>query len=645
MKAKISLGSGGIKGLIVKHVEKAVVALAVLFFFLLVWRSSKLGGNFDLQPDQLQTTSVEADKAIREPKKGPDENVPPWEEISKELRTPIPAWPYSVGKTWMHRLFPGETLRGQPVVFPIEELRGSTGFGGIAIKPTTPAGGVGAASPMGLSSPMGPSMPDAYASEYPGSGSGTMGAGGNVEGHRWVVVTGLLPYKKQWVEYGNVFRNAEIKDPRRDVPAYNDYDVQRAEVTPGVEPAEDAWQSLNVPKEFFTRTSSWGGSQPEIVHPKFIHRSGGVLPMVFPLPPLVSKTFDVEIAHEPEIPLTFEIERKIEEEEIDWDELAKDPEALAKARAKLRRSQAGGSYGPGGGMYGPDMYGPEMTQDYGGTSYDMEGGGMMPGYQMAGSGGYASAGPRRDIPEFQLFRFFDFSVQPGRYYQYRVRVRLANPNHEMPPQHLENDELAKQMFLQTDWSAATKVISVPLDSRVLAGPVSVPANVTSPPTAELGTVFFNAEDGEEVAEKFTIKRGVLMNFLGRTVKEEEKPASLYGGMEYGSEYMTGGSMDMYGPQPKQKPKKQEKKEEVKSVDYVTEMLVLDLDGGDSFPGTDRNLKGPGRALLMDPAGNLVLQQELIDQEEWIEFFPPEVKKKEVESPYGMEGSGGYMGAP
>lgn len=182
MKAKISLGSGGIKGLIVKHVEKAVVALAVLFFFLLVWRSSKLGGNFDLQPDQLQTTSVEADKAIREPKKGPDENVPPWEGIATELRTPIPAWPYSVGKTWMHRLFPGETLRGQPVVFPIEELRGSTGFGGIAIKPATPAGGVGAASPMGLSSPMGPSMPDAYASEYPGSGSGTMGAGGNVEG-------------------------------------------------------------------------------------------------------------------------------------------------------------------------------------------------------------------------------------------------------------------------------------------------------------------------------------------------------------------------------------------------------------------------------------------------------------------------------
>ncbi len=129
MKAKISLGSGRIKGLIVGHVEKAVVALAVLFFFLLVWKSSKLGNDFDLKPDQLKTTSVDADKAIRAPKKGPDPNVPPWEDIADKIRTPVPSWPYGIGKTWMHRLFPGAILRGQPEAFPVEELGGLPALG------------------------------------------------------------------------------------------------------------------------------------------------------------------------------------------------------------------------------------------------------------------------------------------------------------------------------------------------------------------------------------------------------------------------------------------------------------------------------------------------------------------------------------
>ena len=79
-------------------------------------------------------------------------------------------------------------------------------------------------------------------------------------------------------------------------------------------------------------------------------------------------------------------------------------------------------------------------------------------------------------------------------------------------------------------------------------------------------------------------------------------------------------------------------EEVKVVDYITEMLVLDFEGGGQFPGTDRSLKGPGRMLLMDPAGNLVIQDDLVNQEEWIEFFPPEVKKDKKKpnemDPYG-----------
>ena len=632
MKAKISLGSGGIKGLILKHVEKAVVAVAFLIFGMLVWSATKLGGDFDLQPDKLQTTSVEADTAIREPKKGPPAEVPPWQEIAQGIKKPVPADPYEVSKTWMHRLFPGETLRGEPKVFPLEKLRASTGFGGISVSAsgalTRGSGGMGSYE-MEMSSDM--------------EGSGGAGYGGNKEGRRWVVVTGLLPYKKQWVEYGNVFRNAEVKFPQRDVPSYIYYEVERAEVTLGQEPEEDAWKQLKIFKEYEDR--KWAGGKPEIVHPKFLHRSGSMIPMAYPLPPLVDKEFGTEIAHEPEIPLYYEVERKEEVEEIDWDSLS--PEELIEARKKFGRLG-----GRGSSMSGSDS-GYDYQQDYGeysdmGDMGSMGSMGDMASYDGGMGSGYSGmAVRRREIPEYQLFRFFDFTVLPGRYYQYRVRLRLMNPNHELPPQNLEDETSSEYATLETAWSDPTTVVRVSLDSRVLAGPVSVSSNVNVSPKGELGTVFFDKEDGGEVAEKYTVARGQLLNYYDVEIEEEKPKASMYSD-PYSAEYgMSDMESDPYGSSTRKKKerRKREPEEPAEMVNFVTEMLILDFLGGSTLPGTDRNLKEPGRILMMDGVGNLVLQKELEDQEEYIEFFPPEVKKKpEAESPYGDEYGEMMMGS-
>jgi len=630
-KPKISLGSGGIKGLILKHVEKAVVALAVLFFVFLVLKASKLGGDFDLQPDQLQTASVEADKAIRAPKTGPSMEVPLWGRIADGIKTEVPAGPYVIPYPWMHQLFPGETLRGQPQVFPVEKLRAATGFGGISIS----ASGVWGGADTGMAGGTDLGMEGAE------GGMGGYGAGGKAEGHRWVVVTGLLPYKKQFLEYGNVFRNAEVKDPRRDVPSYSYYDVQRAEVTPGVDPKEEDWQPLKVFSDMMERRKKWAGSQPEIVYGKFLHRTTGVIPMAYPLPPLVGKSFGPEIAHEPEIPLYYVPEQKEQREEVNLEELENDPEKLIQARTLMGRVGGAGQYGEPE-MYGESYESPE--QDYGGYGMESEYG-MEAGYGPGGGGygGMAGAmGPRREIPEYQLFRFMDFTVSQGKYYQYRVRLRLANPNYQMPAQGMESEELTKAPFLETDWSMETKMISVPLDSRVLAGPVNVSSNVNVVPRGEAVTVFFKEADGTEVAEKHAaVYRGQLMNFYQVPVKEEKPAPSLYGAGEYGAE-MEG---DIYGagaPEPP-KAKKRQPKEEVEMIDYVTEMLVLDFQGGSPLPGIDR-LKAPGRTLLMDPAGNLILKDELENQEEWIEFFPPEEKKK-PEQPGDIYGEEMYMTAP
>ena len=249
MKKKLNLGSGGIKGLILNHIEKAVLGIVVALFVLLVARSMGLQGDFALKPDELQEASVQAETTIKQPKPPLKERVtlPHWEDIARGIDDDVLASPYGLPLRWMHPLFPGATLRTEPEVFPLEELRAATGFGGIQLS----TAGVGGGAAVGVGAEA--AMPSAYGAE---GGGMAMDAPGNVKGQRWVVLTGLLPYKKQWHEYGRVFRNAELKDPRRDVPQYIHYQVHRAEITPGVDPQPEDWKPINVVREL-VKTRAW----------------------------------------------------------------------------------------------------------------------------------------------------------------------------------------------------------------------------------------------------------------------------------------------------------------------------------------------------------------------------------------------------
>ncbi len=45
--------------------------------------------------------------------------------------------------------------------------------------------------------------------------------------------------------------------------------------------------------------------------------------------------------------------------------------------------------------------------------------------------------PNQTVPN-KLFRFVDFSVEPGKTYQYRIQLWLLNPNFGLKPECLEN---------------------------------------------------------------------------------------------------------------------------------------------------------------------------------------------------------------
>jgi hypothetical protein len=308
-------------------------------------------------------------------------------------------------------------------------------------------------------------------------------------------------------------------------------------------------------------------------------------------------------------------------------------------------SVPGGAY-PGAAMYEEE----EMSQPY-------VGGAMPYGGPRVGRPGSASR--VEDVVEYQLFRFFDFNVEQGRRYQYQVRLGLFNPNYQLESRYLKSEDLGKKWWVQTEWSEPSNVVKVPRDSRLLAGTVKPPRRqpgIFTEPNAKVIAVTLRMEDGLEMSEEYTVYRGHLANFEGKIV--EEKRPGVYGitGMpeEYEGDMMVEGPMypgyeGGEGPRrPTRKAAAKEEEEEAETISHATGLVVLDMVGGERLHRTDRSLTEPSSLLLLDPDGNLLVQNELDDVDQFALFHVPEEpkgprrKKKPGEGMYpGYEGEEMY----
>lgn len=81
--------------------------------------------------------------------------------------------------------------------------------------------------------------------------------------------------------------------------------------------------------------------------------------------------------------------------------------------------------------------------------------------------------------DYKLLRFFDGDVQPTVSYAYRVKHVVANPNYNdparpeaaIPPQDLEDPELAKAAVLFSPMSTESQPVTVPVPTRILVEPL------------------------------------------------------------------------------------------------------------------------------------------------------------------------------
>jgi hypothetical protein len=122
------------------------------------------------------------------------------------------------------------------------------------------------------------------------------------------------------------------------------------------------------------------------------------------------------------------------------------------------------------------------------------------------------------IPEYLLFRYFDFDVRPGVAYRYRARLTLTNPNFGTPPQLINRPEVAQGKTRLTPWSKPTPPTVIPRDVEVFLADVTSEYGVTQ---AKMKVVQWLPEVGTLVEKTLPIAPG--SRIAGRAAADVVEP--------------------------------------------------------------------------------------------------------------------------
>lgn len=687
MKAKVKLDPASLKQFALDHFEKGLFGLVVLIFLVFVYGAvgrEPLG----FTPEDLVR---EAERAKTNLQNTQPTELPELKEYTKEaprIRQPIDPTPYTV-KTFAAPIFPQMAPRTQPEVFPVEDVRATAGQGAFSTVTTT-AEELSATPMMGAASQIRGQrwvcvtalIPHAkYYEAFKLA----------LENARYRDPARDFPLYR----YYNIER-AEV-DPQDPDADPNSLTWVRLNPRRALYRAQMQWATFSqevVDRRFWP------------LHP---FRPHSVELLMFPLGPRTDRPWGEEVAHLPEITLAEVPQMGMgmegtpmgpmgpmgmmpgvaargkdtsNEEAFDEEEGAKPPPKKAPKRPQRPRFQSldeipdepdegvpAGGYGgyggemmpggypggyPGGGMGAPMMPSPRSPMSgampsgypggYPGGYSSPEGG--YPGMPGMGPEGYGQYPQEEYIPEeYLLLRYFDFDVEPGKYYRYRVKLIVDNPNYALPPRVLAQPDLAQPKWLEAAWSEPSGVVNVPLDSQALIVSAT-PKPSQGETAAKLLLVRFDMDTGIEAFKEFEVLRGQWLNFLKQEFDRVAAGLGMPGmpgmGAMYPSPDMVGSvtpgmpgmpGMTPYGPGARWPGVGEE--EEKEYVDYLTDCLVLDVAGGGKLPGREREkLTEPGRILLMDKDGHLLVRNEIDDLPEVRRHQVPE---QETRGPMAAEG--------
>lgn len=631
---KVNLKELNFKKLLTDNIEKAALAVFVCGLLYFVYSAVMCQTYDKTDPDRLaqgaQAVQTHIDNTTWDQtapyfEQNPDQ-APRWAqqneftELARKGEAAPPMIAYATDP-WWHDVRPARGKRGNPPLLPLEELTVAYGFGPFAYqgapveepavvaqadpepaRPTRRPPARGESKLEGYPGPAGypmpartragrgaraaldalkkksakskaakgsdqrpgveggevayprPGMDEGYPGFYPGGRGGTLGArvgnGVKVEGRRWAILTGAIPmYKQQSLFFDNLGSNsATVRN--EDYVQYVKAVIERAEVT-GTEAdnSELSWQP--VPTDgLATEMEKWTENPLEPVDPSVMAPG-----LCLPLPPLVGRGWDTDEVVHHRIPLLKQEEFvDLAEKVAEADAKAENVEGTDAGKPKLRD----GEFVLAQAQESPVA--PEREEVYARER-------IGPGTAVV-----------KEL-EYRLFRFFDFTIEPGKKYRYRVRLVVKNPNYGVPVSLVEKPELTKEEYFDTPWSNVSEMITVEKDSALLVGPVK-PGPAYREGKAEVVIKQWDDRHGVTAVKSFdTMYRGQVANFDRQTVTVED-------------------------------PATQQKGEEI--VDFETNMLLVDFVGGDKLRYRSK-VRRPAEMLFVRNDGSLEIRRELSDR--------------------------------
>ncbi|NBR83790.1 MAG: hypothetical protein EBT52_08685, partial [Flavobacteriia bacterium] len=331
--------------------------------------------------------------------------------------------------------------RATPVVHPLEQLQAVSGLAAIARR-SEEVGMAGGNQPF-------PEMmnPEAMGQGRPQvlSPPATL--------LPYIVLTGLVPVRKQAEEYRSLYATATFRDPQRDIPRWSDFTVERQTLDAT---GAGQWKTIDLRKTVKRWGQVWAGVATEALPPTLMlsdtenPRDPAAMPIGFfgPLP---------QLAERPSLG-GFDGQMGITGQQggLSWGLKALHPWAVAEIE-KLRKQQE------------EEM----LKQQEGGLpGLPMADAGLSAGNMGGGFSGFPGSGFSGDPGSGDFFRFIDTDVEPGKAYRYRVTIQLWNPNVGLPLRFLEDASQANEVNLTSTPAEPEPrfnggVVRVPGRSRIL----------------------------------------------------------------------------------------------------------------------------------------------------------------------------------
>lgn len=123
-----------------------------------------------------------------------------------------------------------------------------------------------------------------------------------------------------------------------------------------------------------------------------------------------------------------------------------------------------------------------------------------------------------------LFRYIDFTVEPGKSYRYRVQLTIRNPNFDRPIEDVALPSVAEGLYRDTPVSEPSEVVTVQEDTKYFLAAANPPRGTSIDPSAYMSIYEWYNETATLVHDKIDVDIGELVGGTTKThVVRPSKP--------------------------------------------------------------------------------------------------------------------------